>query len=272
MFNEGVDIPQIDTVLFLRPTDSLTIFLQQMGRGLRLHQGKDCLTILDFVGNSNPEYDFEHKFRAMIGKTHIAVKDEIETDFPHLPLGCSIVLERRAKEIIIANIKKATSSGLRNLIKKIQNFNNSYTLPLSLANLLKFESLDLLNVYKSKNTWDFLLSESGIKKDFIPTDFDVQIGRMLGTTWLSTDSISYFEKVRSFLKNENDFDFKNAENQIFLLMLFYDIFQYSPSKMGYNIASDGIKEVFKNITLKEEVLSYLEIRINQCECKKRIFI
>jgi superfamily II DNA or RNA helicase len=266
MFNEGVDIPQIDTVLFLRPTDSLTIFLQQMGRGLRLHQGKDCLTILDFVGNSNPEYDFEHKFRAMIGKTHIAVKDEIETDFPHLPLGCSIVLERRAKEIIIANIKKATSSGLRNLIKKIQNFNNSYTLPLSLANLLKFESLDLLNVYKSKNTWDFLLSESGIKKDFIPTYFDVQIGRMLGTTWLSTDSISYFEKVRSFLKNENDFDFKNAENQIFLLMLFYDIFQYSPSKMGYNIASDGIKEVFKNITLKEEVLSYLEIRINQCEC------
>lgn len=106
MFNEGVDIPQIDTVLFLRPTDSLTIFLQQMGRGLRLHEGKDCLTILDFVGNSNPEYDFEHKFRAMIGKTHIAVKDEIETDFPHLPLGCSIVLERRAKEIIIANIKK----------------------------------------------------------------------------------------------------------------------------------------------------------------------
>lgn len=63
MFNEGVDLPQIDTVLFLRPTDSLTIFLQQMGRGLRLFEGKDCLTILDFVGNSNPEYDFEHKFR-----------------------------------------------------------------------------------------------------------------------------------------------------------------------------------------------------------------
>jgi hypothetical protein len=59
MFNEGVDVPQIDTVLFLRPTDSLTIFLQQMGRGLRLHEGKDCLTILDFVGNSNPEYDFD---------------------------------------------------------------------------------------------------------------------------------------------------------------------------------------------------------------------
>ena len=266
MFNEGVDIPQIDTVLFLRPTDSLTIFLQQMGRGLRLHEGKECLTILDFVGNSNPEYDFEHKFRAMIGKTHIAVRDEIETDFPHLPLGCSIVLERRAKEIILTNIKKATSSGLRNLVKKIQNFRNSYTIALNLANLLKFESLDLVTVYKSKNTWDYLLREAGIKKDFIATDFDTQIGRMLGTTWLSTDSISYFEKVSSFLKNEYNFDFKSSENQIFLLMLFYDIFQDSPNKIGYKNAIDGIKAVFINKNLKEEVLSYLEVRINQCEC------
>lgn len=266
MFNEGVDIPQIDTVLFLRPTDSLTIFLQQMGRGLRLYEGKDCLTILDFVGNSNPEYDFEHKFRAMIGKTHIAVKDEIETDFPHLPLGCSIVLERRAKEIIIANIKKATSLGLRKLVKKIQNFKNSYTLPLNLANLLKFEGLDLVNVYKSKNNWNYLLNEAGLKKDFTPTDFDDQVGRMLGTTWLSTDSIYYFEKVRSFLKNGNSFDTKNAENQIFLLMLFYDIFQDSPNKIGYTNAIDGINDVFKNKILKDEVLSYLDVRINQCEC------
>lgn len=49
IFNEGVDIPEVDTVLFLRPTDSLTIFLQQLGRGLRLSPGKTELTVLDFV-------------------------------------------------------------------------------------------------------------------------------------------------------------------------------------------------------------------------------
>ena len=64
IFNEGVDIPEIDTVLFLRPTESLTVFLQQLGRGLRLSEGKDCLTVLDFVGNAKPEYNFENKFRA----------------------------------------------------------------------------------------------------------------------------------------------------------------------------------------------------------------
>jgi superfamily II DNA or RNA helicase len=74
IFNEGVDIPEIDTVLFLRPTESLTVFLQQLGRGLRLAEGKDCLTVLDFVGNSRPEYDFENKFRALIGKNNISFR------------------------------------------------------------------------------------------------------------------------------------------------------------------------------------------------------
>ena len=51
MFNEGVDIPEIDTVLFLRPTQSPTIFLQQLGRGLRKSENKTHLTVLDFIGN-----------------------------------------------------------------------------------------------------------------------------------------------------------------------------------------------------------------------------
>jgi superfamily II DNA or RNA helicase len=104
VFNEGVDIPEIDTVLFLRPTESLTIFLQQLGRGLRLSEEKDCLTVLDFVANSRPEYDFEGKFRALVGKTSTSVRKEIEDNFPHLPLGCSIILEKKAKEIILENM------------------------------------------------------------------------------------------------------------------------------------------------------------------------
>ncbi len=104
IFNEGVDIPEIDTILFLRPTESLTVFLQQLGRGLRFADNKECLTVLDFVGNARDEYDFEGKFRGLIGKTSTSIKDEIENEFPHLPLGCSIVLEKKAKEHILNNI------------------------------------------------------------------------------------------------------------------------------------------------------------------------
>ena len=81
IFNEGIDIPEIDTVLFLRPTESLTVFLQQLGRGLRLAENKECLTVLDFVGNARSEYDFEGKFRALIGKTNSSTIEELEENF-----------------------------------------------------------------------------------------------------------------------------------------------------------------------------------------------
>ncbi|WP_319559691.1 DEAD/DEAH box helicase [Marispirochaeta sp.] len=100
IFNKGIDIPEIDTALFLSPTESLTIFLQQLGRGLRLVDGKECLTVLDFVGNAHAEYDFSQKFRALVGKSHISIVDEVQDGFPHLPLGCSIVLHKQAKEVI----------------------------------------------------------------------------------------------------------------------------------------------------------------------------
>ena len=51
MFNEGVDIASLDMVMFLRPTESPVVFLQQLGRGLRTFRGKRYLTVLDFIGN-----------------------------------------------------------------------------------------------------------------------------------------------------------------------------------------------------------------------------
>ena len=66
IYNEGVDIPEVNTVLFLRPTESLTIFLQQLGRGLRLSEDKECLTVLDFIGQANRKYNFEDKFAALL--------------------------------------------------------------------------------------------------------------------------------------------------------------------------------------------------------------
>ena len=104
IYNEGVDIPEINTILFLRPTESLTVFLQQLGRGLRLHDKKECLTVLDFVGQAHKNYNFEDKFRALIGKTNKPVKDYIENGFLTLPKGCYIQLEKEAKEYILRNL------------------------------------------------------------------------------------------------------------------------------------------------------------------------
>ena len=107
VFSEGIDIPEINLVMFLRPTESLTIFLQQLGRGLRHAPEKDCLTVLDLVGQPNPKYRMDIKFSALQRTQRRRIDQEIEKDFPNLALGCSIQLERVAHERVLNNIKQS---------------------------------------------------------------------------------------------------------------------------------------------------------------------
>ena len=148
LYNEGVDIPEVNTILFLRPTESLTVFLQQLGRGLRLHENKECLTVLDFVGQAHKNYDFEEKFRALIGRSKSSVKDYIENGFLTLPKGCYIQLEKEAKEYILRNIKSATNSKI-NLINKLKAFKIDTDLELTLENFLDYHNLSLTDFYGS---------------------------------------------------------------------------------------------------------------------------
>ena len=87
LFNEGVDLPEVDTVLMLRPTESATIFLQQLGRGLRLTEGKRLLTVLDFVGHLRHEYRYEIRYQAILGGTRNQVLNAVEADFPVFAAG-----------------------------------------------------------------------------------------------------------------------------------------------------------------------------------------
>ena len=92
LFNEGVDLPSIDTVLMLRPTESKIIFMQQLGRGLRQCTGKDKLIVVDFIGN---HHSFFNKPEALfnMGKTNAAKKQYIAAANAGalvLPQGCFI--------------------------------------------------------------------------------------------------------------------------------------------------------------------------------------
>lgn len=265
IFNEGVDIPEIDTVLFLRPTESLTIFLQQLGRGLRLAEGKDCLTVLDFVGNARPEYDFESKFRALIGKTTTSVQKEIEDDFPHLPLGCSIVLEKKAKDIILDNIKKATSLNINQLITKIRNFQHQFSLPLTLNNFIELNHISLETIYK-KDSWSRLCQRAGIIPEF-DSKYEKQIYSAIGRKWLSTNSTNYFNFILKIANN--DFNVKLEQftdnEKTLLLMLHYDVWQ----KAGeFSSLEESIRQIGVNKTLVGEIKEVLGILIDRVNFKE----
>lgn len=266
IFNEGVDIPEIDTVLFLRPTESLTIFLQQLGRGLRLAEGKDCLTVLDFVGNSRPEYDFESKFRALIGKTTTSVKKEIEDDFPHLPLGCSIILEKKAKETILENIRKATSLNVTQLITKIRNFQHQTDLKLTLENFIALNNVSIETIYSKKETWSRLCQRAGVIDDFDNIN-EKQIFSAISKKWLSTNSTSYFNFILKIAKQ--GFDIKindfNQNEKTMLLMLHYDVWQNAG---GFDSLEKSIRQIGKNKSLVNEIIEVLEILIDKIGFKE----
>lgn len=268
IFNEGVDIPEIDTVLFLRPTESLTIFLQQLGRGLRLAEGKECLTVLDFVGNARHEYNFENKFRALIGKTSTPVKKEVEDNFPHLPLGCSIVLEKKAKDIILSNIIAATSLNQNQLILKVQSFQNQTTLPLNFRNFIEFYDLPLQLVYKKNRSfgWKRLCQMAKVIDDF-QTKNEKQILSAIKNKWLSTASNSYFSFILKLAMQDFQIriDDLSEVEQSMALMLHYDVWQTAG---GFESLEDSINQIGKNKVLVDEIIEIMEILIDQINFKE----
>ena len=107
LFNEGIDVPNVDTLLLLRPTESATLFLQQLGRGLRRAVGKSECTVLDFVGLHRREFRFDLRYRALLGGSRHDLQQQLERNFPFLPAGCHFELDPVARDVVLASIRNA---------------------------------------------------------------------------------------------------------------------------------------------------------------------
>ncbi len=148
LYNEGVDLPYVNTVLFLRPTESATVFIQQLGRGLRLHEDKEVLTVLDFIGQAHQKYDYRMKFQKLVGKTRHAVSDEVALDFPSVPRNCFVQLEKLAKEYVLRNLAQGQNN-IRKLRQMMIAFQTDAQLPLTLQNFLAYYDLSPKELYKT---------------------------------------------------------------------------------------------------------------------------
>nr|WP_152190558.1 DUF3427 domain-containing protein [Georgenia satyanarayanai] len=161
LYNEGIDLPEVDTVLFLRPTESATIFLQQLGRGLRASPTKAVLTALDFVGHQRKEFRFERRFRALTGTTRRGLRDQIEHGFPFLPTGCQIVLDRQSRQTILASIKSQTLHRWRTLVSELKALAAARD-DVTLATFLRETDLELADVLKPDKGWIQLRRDAGL--------------------------------------------------------------------------------------------------------------
>jgi superfamily II DNA or RNA helicase/HKD family nuclease len=161
LFNEGVDVPAVDTVLFLRPTDSPTLFLQQLGRGLRRLDGKSVCTVLDFVGQHRKEFRYDRRFRALLGGTRKDLERQISDGFPFLPAGCHMELDRVATELVLENVRQAVPSRWAARVAELQSMATGDQ-DVALGTFLAETGLELEDVYAGGRSWTELRASAGL--------------------------------------------------------------------------------------------------------------
>jgi len=181
LFNEGVDIPSVDTLLFLRPTESAVVFMQQLGRGLRRFRGKDCVTVLDFIGRANRKFRFDLRYRAITGGSRLEVTQQIQAGFPFLPAGCTMQLDRVVKSLVLDNLREAIPSRRPAMVQELRALAASSRVDgreVTLATFLEEAGLELEDVYR-RGSWSALKRAAGLDTTAAGPQEDA-LGRALG--------------------------------------------------------------------------------------------
>ena len=157
LFNEGIDLPDVDTLLMLRPTESPTLFLQQLGRGLRKAPEKTVCTVLDFVGTHRKEFRFDRRLRALLGGSRLDVERQIRDEFPFLPAGCSFDLDPVARDIVLRSIRDAIPTRWPDRCAELRSLGD-----VGLASYLESSGLELEDVYAGGHSWSEMRREAGL--------------------------------------------------------------------------------------------------------------
>ncbi len=260
IFNEGIDIPEVDTVLFLRPTESLTIFLQQLGRGLRLSTGKTELTVLDFVAQVNRKYDFASRFRALTLHPEKNIQKQVKEGFTLLPTGCSIMMEKKARQYILDNINGAIYNKNR-IIREI----NAYSILPTLSQFLENNGQDIRVVYQNSNCWSSLKRAAGrisYEDDAITRRLEKGMSNLL-----HHNTVSFLHFIELFISGNGLHETK--ENANYALMLYYTLFQDKITKTHFNSINEALSLIHlpQYACFKQEIgeiisylLAHLEIK------------
>lgn len=178
LFNEGVDVPAIDTVLMLRPTESPIVFLQQLGRGLRRHPGKDRLDVVDLVGN-HKGFMLKARLLAELGgrsapSARQAV-DALRDGDLELPPGCSVVVDTEVVELLERLLRR--QGGRQRHVDELREWADAHQgrRPTALEYALHLNG----SVPSATAGWFGLLREAGLLNDDETAVVDSQVGEFL---------------------------------------------------------------------------------------------
>jgi superfamily II DNA or RNA helicase/HKD family nuclease len=255
LFNEGLDIPDVDTLLLLRPTNSATIFLQQLGRGLRRTPDKPVLTVLDFIGQHRAEFRFEEQFRALTNLSRNRLVDGIERDFPHLPSGCQIILEGKSKELVLNNIRTQIKANVNTLAKEVRDYST-----ITLEAYLRESQREIKELYKSSNSWTGVLRKAGIVREAPLAGEEALLKRV--HAFLHVDDPERADAYLRLLADDApDYDSLSPADQVYGRMLFFNLWDKAGGFDSYRAGLESLRDQSRVRDELRQVLSYVRERI-----------
>ncbi|MEU6240613.1 DUF3427 domain-containing protein [Streptomyces sp. NPDC047024] len=256
LFNEGLDIPDVDTLLLLRPTNSATVFLQQLGRGLRRTESKPVLTVLDFIGQHRAEFRFEEQFRAMTNLSRNRLIDHIEHDFPQLPSGCQIILEGKSKDFVLDNIRTQIGATVKTLVKEVK----TYATP-RLADYLRESRREIKELYKSDNSWTAILRRAGLLEETAPTEETALLKRV--HAFLHVDDPERADAYRRLLQDDApSYDELSPLDQAYARMLFFNVWDNAG---GFTTYQEGLESLRPQTAFRDELTQLLSYVIERAD-------
>ncbi|WP_338442001.1 DUF3427 domain-containing protein [Synechococcus elongatus IITB4] len=257
LFNEGLDIPEINTILLLRPTESATVFLQQLGRGLRLHPDKDCLTVLDFIGQAHRQFRYDWRYRALLGGSRQQFKEQLEQEFPFLPAGCSLQLDRVAQRIILDNLKQSLPSRRSQLLQEAARLGRC-----SLPEFLTALGLELADFYRLAGSWTRLQRDLGWRRDSPHPDED-RLGRAIASL-SHIDDPQRLQFYQQQLSQPTPPDLQHCSSQEQRLWQMLMVQVWGTGKQ-YVALSEALSRFWAAIAIREELQALFELLVESTD-------
>lgn len=255
IFNEGVDIPEVDTVIMLRPTESSVIFLQQLGRGLRKSPGKESVTVLDFIGAHRTEFRMDRKFEALTGLLPGQLKSQIELGFPNLPGGISINLDSVASQRVLENIKAQLNYSTQRLVSLADKAGTQ-----SLEIFLRDSGLEISSLYE-RMSWFELRALAGLVDEKDAEPLAISLSKK-SSRFLHIDDQVRIKGYSAIISgNTETLELSEAQIERLKAMLFWSLWPDAKLPSG-EIASSydqGFQELSRYPLVVDEMIQVLSI-------------
>ncbi len=250
LFNEGLDLPEVDTLLLLRPTASATVFLQQLGRGLRRTEDKAVLTVLDFVGQQRQEYRFDVRYSALTGSRRRELVDQVGAGFPYLPAGSQIVLDRVTQQQVLDQLRAQLRMTRRQRAADVRQVGST-----SLSAYLHTANAELADVYGSHHSWTELVRAAGLPWP-APAPAEAPLLRRIGA-FLHVDDTERVAAYGALLDGDADpYDELSTRRQRYARMLFFCLW---PDRGGFGSYQAGLTHLRSHPAVCEELRQVLAL-------------